>query len=191
MGFLHNVKNTFFDITCKARSCRRRLILCAVISLVGFGLGIALFYISNYGWWYYNRCNFASRIINMGFGLFLSYLAECVVIYVLLALCNMTRVTHCFAYVIDLLACLYGGATMAAVFVYSVMWGILYLLLIAIVWAAVVCVACFLCVCEPPICRSFCESIRDMNLALFALAVGFVYKIAALFVVIKILTALI
>lgn len=191
MGFLHYIKYTFCDIMCKVRLCKWKFMLCAVVSLVGFALGIALFYISNYGWWYYNRCNFASKILEAGFTIFLSYLISCVVIYLLFVLCNMSRFTHYLAYLINLLVCLYCGATMAAVFVYSVMWGVLYLLFVTIEWLVIMCFACFVCVCEKPYCRRFCESVNDLSLLAYVLVVGFVYKIVAMFVILKLLTALI
>lgn len=191
MGFLHYIKNSFCDIMCKVRICKWKFIFCVAVSLIGFVLGIALFYASNYGWWYHNRCTYASKILEAGFSVFVSYIVSCAIIYLLLVLCNMSRVTHYLAYLINMLACFYCGATVAAIFAYSIMCGVLYLLFIAVEWVAVMCFACFVCLCEPAICRRFCESVRDMNQLTYVLVIGLIYKIIALFVILKVLTMLI
>lgn len=191
MGFLCFVKYSFQEIACKVRACKWKFILCVALSLAGFILGITLFCTCGYGWWYYNRCNFACKITEAGFSVLLTFIATAAIIYVLLILCCMLRQTQWLVYLVNLLACFYCGATLAAIFVYSTMWGILYAIFVMIWWVAAICLSCFVCVCEPHICRSFCESVNDMKLAGFVLAVGLIYKIVALFVILKILTMLI
>lgn len=191
MGLFYSIKYNMQDVFCKVRAYKWKLIFCVAVSLIGFGLGIALFYASKYGWWYYNRCSFASKLIDAGFSVFLWCVASCAIVYLLLVLCNMLRATHYLAYLVNLLACFYCGATTAAVFVYSVMWGILYVLFVTIEWLIIMCFACFVCVCEKPYCRRFCESVRDLKQTAFVLAIGLIYKIVALFIILKLLTMLI
>lgn len=191
MGFLSFLKYSFCDIWYKVRECKWRFILCIAISLIGFALGITVFCLSQYGWWYYNRCVFASKLMDAGFNVFISCLTVTALIYLLYLLCNMTRFTHYLVYIINLGACFYCGATVAALFVYSVSWAIMYVLFVAIEWLAVMCFACFVCVCEKPYCRTFCESARDSKQLLFVLIVGLIYKIIALFIILRLLTALI
>lgn len=191
MGFLHYLKYCFCDIGCKIRTCKWKFILCVAVSLAGFVLGIVFFNLSNFGWWYYNRCTYASKLMSAGFSVLFSYALTTAIVYVSYVLCNMTRPTHYFCFLINLTACLYCGATVAAVFVYSAIWGVMYVIFVTVCWLATMCLASFLCLCEPPICRSFCESARDLKQMLTVIAVGFVCKVVALFIILKILTALI
>ena len=191
MGFFVSIKYKFCDIFCKVRERRWTFVFCAAVTLIGFILGIVFFCISNYGWWYYNRCSYASKLPEAGFGVFMSYLFACVVLYLLYALCNMTRVTHYLTFFVNLVACIYCGATTAAVFVYSTVWGIMYVITLVLIWLTTMCFAYFCCMIEPPVCRSFTESICDSKELQFVLFVGFVCKIISMFVILKILTMLI
>lgn len=173
------------------RAHKWKYILCVLVSVAGFALGIALFCISNYGWWYYNRCSFAGKIINTSFAVLAAFIFGGALMFLMLTLCSMLRQTHFLAYAVDLVTCLYCGATTAAVFVCSVMWGVLFAVFVSLEWLAAVCFACFACVCEKPMCRNFCEAARDIKQSAIALAVGVLYKIIALFVILKLLTALI
>jgi len=191
MGFIYLIKNNINDIGCKIRAYKWKFIFCVVSSLIGFALGIVLFCTSKYGWWYYNRCDFASKIVNEGFSVLISFIVSCALIYLLFVLCNMLRQTHYLSFLINLIFCLYSGATLSAIFVYSVMWGVLYALFVTIEWLFVMCLSCFVCICEKPYCRNFCESVRDLKQLAFVLIAGVLYKIIALFVILKTLTALI
>lgn len=191
MNLLCFLKYNIDDLFCKVRACKWKFILCVALSIVGFALGIVLFCASNYGWWYYNRCNFASKIVTTTFSVLFSFAVGCVLLYFLYVLCNMTKQTHYLAYVVNVVSCIYCGATTAAIFVYSAMWGVLYAALVAAEWLAVMCFACFVCVCEKPYCRRFCESMRDLKQLAVVLFVGLLYKIIVLFVIIRLLTALI
>lgn len=191
MGFLSYLKYGFCDVFDKIRIYKWRLVLCVALSIAGFVLGIVLFNVSAYGWWYYNRCSFASKLVEAGFSVLIAFVVSSALIYFSYALCNMTRFTRYFALLLNVIVCLYCGATVSALFVYSVMWGILYAILVAVEWMAAVCLGCFVCLCMQPICRTFCEAIRDSRELLFILLVGLIYKIIALFVVIKLLTMLI
>lgn len=191
MGFLSSFKYSFYDILFKIRECKWKFVFCAVFTVVGFVLGIVFFSLAEYGWWYYNRCVFASKLTEAGFSVLISFVAAAALLYILYVLCNMTRITHYLAIIVHLIGCVYCGATVAAIFVYSAMWGVLYVVFVALIWLAAMCLACFACLCEPPICRSFCESLNDSKPVLTILAIGLVYKIIALFVILKILTMLI
>lgn len=191
MGFLCFLKYNIEDLFCKVRVGKWKFVLCVAVTLVGFALGIVLFCVSNYGWWYYNRCNFASKIVNTSFSVLFSFAVGCGLLYLLFVLCNMTKPTHYLAYVVNLVSCIYCGATIAAVFAHSSMWGVLYVVLVVAEWLVVQCFACFVCVCEKPYCRTFCESARDLKQLAVVLLIGLVYKIVMLFVILKILTALI
>lgn len=191
MNLLCFIKYHTDDLFCKVRACKWKFILCVALSVIGFALGIALFCASNYGWWYYNRCDFAAKIITTSFSVVVSFVLGCVLLYLLLILCNMSRPTRYFVYVVNVISCIYCGATTAAVFVYSVVWGILYAVLVSAEWLVTVCFACFVCVCEKPYCRRFCESARDLKQLAVVLFLGLLYKIIALFVILKLLTALI
>lgn len=191
MGYFNSIKYCICDVFYKIRECKWKFIGCVAVSLIGFALGIAFFCMSGYGWWYYNRCEFASRLPAADFGVFISFVALTALLYVLYLLCGMTRITHYLSYLVNIVACIYCGATVAAVFVYSTAWGVLFTVFVAVPDLAVKCFACFVSVCERSLCRTFCESARDLKQLAVVLAVGLLYKIIALFVILKLLTALI
>ena len=151
MGFFSFLKYNFCDIFDKIRICKWKLILCIFTTLVGFVLGIVFFNISDCGWWYYNRCAYASKLTEANFSLLISFIVIAALVYLAYILCNLTRFTHYLALLVNLVMCIYSGATLSAIFVYSVMWGILYAIIIVVPWLATMCLACFLCMCEPPI----------------------------------------
>lgn len=191
MGFLSYLKFGFCDLFDKVRISKWKFVLCVVITVVGFALGIALFNLTQYGWWYYNRCSYASKLIDAGFGVLVSMLLSVAIVYLLCVLCKMTRFTHYFVTVIDFVACLYCGATTSAIFIYSVALGVLFAVFLTVEWLLTMCLGAFVCLCDRPLCRTFCESARDCKQLLFVLLLGLVYKIFALFVILRILTALI
>lgn len=191
MSFFSNLKYSFCDIFDKVRMCKWRFILCAVISVIGFTLGIVFFNLSDCGWWYYNRCAYAIKLLEGGFGVLVSFVVIYAIIYLAYILCNMTRPTHYVPLLVNLIFCIYCGATIAAICVQSVLLGILYAIIVGLGWLITMCFACFVSICEPPICRTFCESTQDLKQLLFVLIIGLIYEIVALFVILKILTMLI
>lgn len=191
MGFLSYIKYSFCDLFDKVRCFKWKFVLCAIVTVIGFVLGIVFFSVFAYGWWYYNRCTYASKLMEAGFNVLISFVITAVLVYLAFVLCNMTRITHYLALIVNFVACFYCGATVAALFTYSVMWGVLYALFVALPWLVTMCFCCFVCLCEAPICRSFCESARDSKALSFVLAIGLACKILTLFVILKILTMLI
>ena len=193
MGFFCYLKYNICDIFCRVRAKRWRFVFCCIVSLVGFALGVALFCVSysRFGWWYYNRCNFASKLATAGFSVLISYVLTTTLVYILFVLSAMLRQTHYLCILINLVVCFYCGATLAATFVYSALWGVLYAVFVAIPWLIIMCFSCFICLCEPPVCRNFIESNRDLKPLAFVLTLGLIYKIFALFVILKVITVLI
>ncbi len=191
MGFIHYIKNTVYDIGYKICAYKWRFIMCAVFCVAGIACGIAFFYAFQYGWWYFNRCEFANKLMAGGFSAFLLFLLSYLVLYLILILCNMLKETYWLCCVATFIACLYVGATVVALFTVSVIWGVLFVILIALEDIAVYCMSCFVCLCEKPICRKFDEAVRDFHQVGILLALGFIYKIVAFFVIMKILTAVI
>lgn len=191
MGFFSYLKYSFCDIFDKVRMCKWKFILCASISVIGFVLGIVFFNISDCGWWYYNRCAYAIKLLEAGFGVLISFVVICAIVYLIYVLCNMTRPTHFLPLIVNLIICIYCGATIAAICQQSVLLGVLYAIIVGLGWLITMCFACFVSICELAICRTFCESAQDSKQLLFVLAIGLIYKTIALFVILKILTTLI
>ena len=191
MGILLYLRNTADDIHHKICVYKWKFIICVLSCLLGFALGIALFYAFRYGWWYFNRTAFADKIIQAGFDVVIYFAVTSLFAYFGFALCGLTKGTHYIRLAVSCVICFYCGACVVALFTISVMWGILYLLFIALADLAFCAVACFCCICEKAVCRTFRESLCDQTQTAAIIITWTVYKLLAFFVVIKILTCLI
>lgn len=191
MGFVHYFKNSVDDLFGNICANKWRFVLCVIICLLGAACGIAFVCAFQYGWWYYNRCDFACKLMQGGFTIFVIFLIGTALLYVTLILCNMLKETCRLSCIPVFAACLYLGATTAALFTMSVMWGVLFIVFVVLEDLAINCFACFVCFNEKPICRRFTEAVCDLKQLALVLAVGLIYKIFAYFVIIKILTAII
>ncbi|MCM1533484.1 MAG: hypothetical protein NC099_02405 [Corallococcus sp.] len=167
------------------------MFLCAIVCALGIVVGVALYCAFKYGWWYYNRYCFADLLFGGGFKPFLVFAAHYAIMFLLFSLCNMFKRTRWLSYLFTFVYCLYCGANTAALIEYAPLWGILYIILIAVEETFILSVSCFMCCCEEPMRRSFIESVRDLKLVVFVLITGFIYKIISFFVILKLLTALI
>ncbi len=179
------------DIWHKIVCNRFKAIICSIIAVAGVAVGVAFFCAFNYGWWYWNRCNFAQKIFEGGFGVLIIFLISYILIFICIALCNMLACTKYLSCFVIFISALYCGANTAALIVCSTVWGVLFAVLISLAEVLILAVTCFLSCCEISMKRSFCESLRDFKSVAFVLTVGFIYKIFAFFVVLKILTAVI
>ena len=191
MGILLFLRNTVDDIFHKICARKWTLIICFAACLLGAALGIACFFAFQYGWWYFNRTGFADKIIHGGFEVFIYFAVTAAFAYIGFALCGMRKGTHYLRLLFCFLICFYCGATVVALFALSVMWGIMYLLLIALEDLCFCAVACFCCITEKAVCRTFRESVCDHKQAAVIIIIWTVYKLLAFFVVIKILTCVI
>ena len=191
MGILCYLHDFFDDLRQQLCANKFKFVICLLASLAGIGVGIGFFYAFQCGWWYFNRISFADKLIQGGFGVFLLFLFTTALIYLGLVLCSLFKGTHYLSLFTVFVASFYCGATIVALFTLSVMWGVLYIAFIAleniIIWSA----ACFACLCEKAICRTFRESVCDCKTSATILIIGLIYKILAFFVVIKLLTSVI
>lgn len=191
MGFIHYFKNSVDDIVCNICANKWRFIFCSIVCLLGAACGIALFYAFQYGWWYFNRCDFANKLMEGGFTILLVFIGTTALSYLCIILCNILKETCRLSCVVLFVSSLYLGATAVALITMSIMWGVLYIIFIAIEDFAINCFTCFVCCNEKPICRRFPEAVCDLKQAALVMAVGLIYKIIAYFVILKILTAVI
>lgn len=104
---------------------------------------------------------------------------------------NMKREIRWMCCISVFISCFYVGATAAALFTLSLMWGILFVLLLAIEDIAICIAATFVCLCDKALSRRLSESVRDTKQVGVFLLLGFAYKVIAYFVVLKLLTSVI
>ena len=191
MGFFCRLKRYFEDLWHRICECRWRALFCAAIAIVGVIVGVALFKAFSYSWWFYNRCAFAEKLFAGGFSLFFFFLIGSLAYFFCLVFCNLIPQTRFLVYVLLFVAGFYCGANTAATIECWSVWGVFYAILITVPELIAYTLATFLASCEYPSCRRFREAMRDFRQCMFILAVGFVVKIIAFFIILKIITAVI
>ncbi len=191
MGSGRKIKYFFDDIWQNVCNHKWKTLICVITAVVGFVLGIVFFKVFSYSWWYYNRCDYASKLFVGSFSLFFSFLLWFAVYYLCMLICCMLP-RMCFAsYIILAIACLYCGANTAATVSSWSVWGILFALLVTAVEVAGYILACLSVNCLPKICRNFKEAFCDAKQCLCILGVAFVAKTVMFFLILHVITAII
>lgn len=179
------------DIVNKLRACKWKAVLCAVLSVVGLVLGIVLFRLANYNWWYTNRCDYAQTLVYGNFGAAISFVIQYAVLFTITLICNMYPPVRFLLYVEYFVFMLYCGANIAALIVCFGILGVLYTILVAIAEVVAVYLIFFLCACECACRRTFKEAFCDMKYALYMFICLLIAKIICIFVVLRLITAFI
>lgn len=173
------------------RNHKWRALICALCAVVGIVIGVVLFNIGKYGWWYENRVTYAEKLFNGGFSLFFLFLLGTVLFYICLVLCNVYPQTKFLNCILLTVSCLYVGAnTVATITCWSV-WGVLFCIFVSVEEVIFYFLTCLVCFCEPESCRSIRETFCDLRQCLAILAVAFVFKIIGFFVILRLITAVI
>lgn len=191
MSCFRFVKRYFDDVWDNLCIHKWRALACAFVAATGITVGIVLFNVFSFGWWYFNRIEYAKKLFDGGFSLFLSMLLWTAVFYVVLIICNMFRATRFLTYAVLFISCLYCGANSAAVVVCWSVWGILFILLVIVAEVLGYFLACFAVFCQYPECRSFSQTFCDLRPCLFVLIASFIVRIIGFFVILRLLTAVI
>ncbi len=186
------VKHFFEDISTQLRSCKRKLIVCCAIAVLGTILGIVLFRISNYNWWYCNRYMFVEKLVYGGFfAIFLAYLLYAAAVSILLCLSLIANWTNFLCYVILLAISVYFGANCCAVFACAgALLGALYLILL-IAEQAINMLCCFLASCNCSCKRTFGEAFSDNKNIIILQFLSIFAKLLIIFALLRTITALI
>ena len=184
-------KNFFEDIWRKLCDNKWKTLVCTVVAVVGVAVGIALFQAFKYGWWYCNRCNFADKLFDGSFALIFLFAGCYAIFYLCIVFSNLIPQTRFLCYVALFVACLYCGATAAAVIACYAVWGVVYVIVVTIVEVSSYFVACLVACCEWPSCRTVNEAFCDFSQTLQVLCVAFVAKLLGFFVILQLITAVI
>ena len=191
MGFFCKIRRYFEELWHKICECRWKALLCAVISVAGLVVGIALFRVFRYSWWYCNRCAFAEKLFAGGFSLFFLFLLGTVLYYLCIVLCNLIPQTRFLNLMLLFVVGFYCGANTAATVECWSVWGVLYAIFVTLPEIIVYTLTSFLACCEYPARRRLKESFFDFRQCLLTLSVGFVVKFINFFVILRIITAVI
>ena len=191
MGCFRYLKLNCIDIWDKICNNKWRSLLLALCSVVGVVIGVVLFNVSKDGWWYCNRVDYAERLFNGGFSLFLFFLLWTSVFYLCLLFCNIIPATKFLNCVLQIVVCLYVGANTAATIVCFSVWGVLFCIFVSVEEVVFYYVACLIAFCEPSPCRTFRETFCDLRQCAAILTAAFIVKIVGFFVILRLLTAII
>lgn len=191
MRLLRNIKSACEDIWKQACNHKWKTLICVLVAVAGVVVGAVLFNVFSYSWWYFNRCDYATKLFDGGFGLFFSFLFWTAIFYLLLVCCTRLPQTKYLALPILFVAGLYCGANTAAAIACWSLWGILFAILVTAVESvgylfAVICSCCL-----PAYCRTFRESFCDTKQSFLILLTAFLVKVVMFFVILRILTGLI
>lgn len=190
MNFFSVVKDFFEDLCGVIRVERGKAVLFSLVSVTGVACGVIL-YGSGTNWWSANRDVFAEKLLTGSFSLFFSFACWYILLACLLIFCNMCAKTRCLTLVVCFVFCVYCGANVASLFVLSVSWTLLYLIVVAIEQVIAIACACFLTYCQCVNQCSFRESFDYLNVAMKVVFVAFVAKILCFFVILGCITTFI
>ena len=187
-----SIKRCWDDLWQSLRTHKSKAVLCCVFALLGVILGITLFCISNYNWWYFNRYNYACKLLYGGFfAVLLAFVLAAAVYSALLCLCSAWRQTRFLCYFVMALAALYFGANLAAMFqcvgFLAVLYG-LFLLLLELV-PDVLC--CFFLVSDNCCNNTFKQTLFNCRPVLIIQFAAALLKLLIIFILLRPLSALI
>ena len=191
MKLFRKIKLTCEDIWQQACDHKWKTLICALVAVVGTVVGVALFKAFEYSWWYLNRCDYATKLFEGGFGLFFSFLIWSAAFYILLLCCNLVPQTKYLAMVLLFVACFYCGANTAATVTYWSVWGILFAILVTLVEIIGYMFSVLCSCCMPSACRTIRESFCDTKRSFHIIIAAFLLKTVMFFVILRLLTSVI
>lgn len=156
-------------------------------------VGVVFFKISNYNWWYCNRCVFVDRLVCGGFfTLFISYAICAAIVSVGLAVALLCPSFSTLAYVTMFFVSVYFGANCAALLECSgAVLGLLYVVFLLAAEQAANMLCCLLTTCSVCCQRTFREALSDNKLCLGIQICAIFVKLLLIFLFLRNLTALI
>lgn len=191
MGIFRLIKIQFEDTWQKICSHWLKTLTCIVVALSGVIVGVVLFNIAPYSWWYFNRYTYAEGLFNGGFALLLSFVVSALFFYFCIVLCNLVPFTRYLSQIVLFVACLYCGANTAAAVVCWSLWGVMFAIFATFIEVVGYCLCCAVSLCEYPACRTLKEAFCELKICFWVLILALMLKIVGFFVILKILTAII
>ena len=182
------IYNFFYDIGYNIRRNRKSFLFCCAVALVATVLGVVLFKISDYNWWYSNRCDFIFKIVYGGF--FSVFIAFVVSSAIICLLCFATLWKRWLGYVALFAICLYFGANCAAAVAFAGFLGALYL--IVLVSGQLLNMLCvFLAICQCCDVSDFLQAVKEGKNIIVLQVCGVCVKLLVIFALLRVLTTLI
>ena len=191
MSCFRYLKLTCIDIWDDICNHKWRSLLCALFAIGGVVVGVVLFNVDKFGWWYNNRIVFAEKLFNGGFSLFFLFLLWTVILYLCIIFSNIHPATKFLNCVILFACCLYCGANTAAAIACWSVWGVIFCICVTVEEVIGYYIACLVAFCEPSFCRSLRETFCDFRQCAAILTVAFIVKIVGYFVILRLITAVI
>ena len=180
------------DLAQDFRAHKWKLVLCCVFAVAGVIVGVTLFHVSQYNWWYCNRYDYACKLLYGGFfAVLLAFLLAAVVMTALLCLFSAWRQTKFLCYLLVFLSGLYFGANIAAVFVCVGVLAILYGVFLVVLELAVNTLCCFLAAIDDCCNYTFKQVIYNCKGLIILQFAAVVVKILLFFVLLRPISALI
>lgn len=182
------IYNFFYDIGYNIRRNRKSFLFCCAVALAATVLGVVLFKISDYNWWYSNRCDFIFKIVCGGF--FSVFIAFVVSSAIVCLLCFAALWKRWLGYVALFAICLYFGANCAAAVAFAGFLGALYL--IVLVSGQLLNMLCvFLAICQCCDVSDFLQAVKEGKNIIVLQVCGVCVKLLVIFALLRVLTTLI
>jgi len=180
------------DLLQLLRTHKTKVVLCCVFAVLGIALGVTMYCISNYNWWYYNRNDYACKLLYDGFfAVFLAFLLSAVVCAALLCLFSVWRQTRFLSYVVVFFSGFYLGANASALFTCVGAWALAFVLTLQLFGLAANALCCFLVLADDGCNNTFKQTICQCKPVLIIQFAAVLVKILLIFVLLRPLTALI
>lgn len=180
------------DVWQSLRTHKTKSILCSVFALLGVILGVTLFCISNYNWWYCNRYNYACKLLYGGFfAVLLAFVLAAVVYSALLCLFSVWRQTRFLCYFALTLSALYFGANVAATFQCVGFLAVLYGIFLLVLELAANALCCFFVVSDNCCNNTFKQTLCNCRPIIVVQFAAALLKLLIIFILLRPLSALI
>ncbi|MCM1395406.1 MAG: hypothetical protein NC132_04755 [Corallococcus sp.] len=180
------------DILQLFRTNKTKAVACGVFAILGVALGVTVFCISNYNWWYYNRYDYACKLLYGGFfSVMLAFLLSAAVLSALLCLFSVWRQTKFLCIFAAFLWAFYFGANVGAAFTCVGVWAIVYALVLLATELAVNTLCCFFIWADDACNNNFKQIIGSCKPVIILQFAAAIVKLLLIFVLLRPLTALI
>lgn len=180
------------DLLQMLRTHKTKVALCCIFAVLGIALGVTAYCISNYNWWYYNRNEYACKLLYDGFfAVFTAFLLPAVVCAALLCLFSAWRQTRFLSLSVVFLSGFYLGANAGALFTCVGAWALAFVLTMQLLGLAANLLCCFLVLADCSCNNTFKQTVGRCKPVFILQFAAVLAKLLIIFVLLRPLTALI
>ncbi len=172
---------------------KKKLILCAALFAAGIIVGCVIYGGVMGSWWYYNRYDYVIIVIDRGgfFTVFFRFLLNAVLLAALITVLCFGNFLRFLKYALIFFCGMYLGMYIRIALSVFALRGVFYIVFLFLIEQALNVFGLFLSMCEEISCPSFSDTLSASRCSYAVLTAGIVLKTLIVFVLLRLLTALI